>query len=203
MRTRNKSAQKGFTLIELLVVVAIIGLLSSVVLSSLSNSRLKAADAKVMQEKRSVQLAVQLYITQNGRFPNTGDTNFHCLASTPCVYAGTTYQPSDDTALASLMIPSQESESKKFAFINKAEAFLGGFLPSRPTVNPLVSPTGSGTYSGPFYKCGDSSCNTAIIIFTTNKPVSGLSGSVRNSLTGSGGTVYQQSAEGSLDSTTY
>ena len=38
---------KGFTLIELLVVLAIIGILSSVVLSSLNSSRLKANDSAV------------------------------------------------------------------------------------------------------------------------------------------------------------
>lgn len=201
MRTHNFS-QKGFTLIELLVVVAIVGLLSSIALSSLSSARLKAADAKVVQEKRSIQLAVQLYLTQYGRLPNTGDSNFHCLASTSCVYAGTTYSPSSNSALAGLMVPAEEKQNR-FAFVKKAEAFLSGFLPDRPTVNPLVSPTGSGTYSGPFYKCATSACDTAIIIYTTNKPVAGMSGSVRNSLTGSGGVVYQQSAEGSIDSSTY
>jgi len=53
--------QKGFTLIELLVVIAIIGILSSVVLASLSTARNKGNDAKVKAQLSAVRSAVELY----------------------------------------------------------------------------------------------------------------------------------------------
>ncbi len=61
--------KKGFTLIELLVVIAIIGILSSIVIVSLSASRAKARDAKRISDIRTIQLALALYYTDNGMYP--------------------------------------------------------------------------------------------------------------------------------------
>ncbi|MBI5457469.1 prepilin-type N-terminal cleavage/methylation domain-containing protein [Candidatus Kaiserbacteria bacterium] len=62
----HPSAQKshGFTLIELLVVIAIIGLLSSVVLSSLNGARKKGRDARRMADLKQIQVAQELYYGQ-------------------------------------------------------------------------------------------------------------------------------------------
>ncbi len=60
-----KTLKRGFTLIELLVVIAIIGLLSSIVMVSLSSVRVKARDTKRVSDIRSLQLALEMYYDTN------------------------------------------------------------------------------------------------------------------------------------------
>lgn len=65
-----KSHTKGFTLIELLVVVAIIGILSSVVLTSLNGARAKGRDAQRITNLKQIQNALELYaLDHNGSYP--------------------------------------------------------------------------------------------------------------------------------------
>ena len=66
--SHKKTIQIGFTLIELLVVIAIIGLLSSVVLASLSGARESARDARRKQDLRQLQTALELYYNDHGRY---------------------------------------------------------------------------------------------------------------------------------------
>jgi len=59
---------RGFTLIELLVVVAIISLLSSVVLASLSGARESARDVRRKQDLRQIKRALHAYRNDNGDY---------------------------------------------------------------------------------------------------------------------------------------
>lgn len=67
-----KNTTKGFTLIELLVVIAIIGLLSSVVLASLSTARAKSKAARVAADVHSMDLALQMMYDDLGCWPGEG-----------------------------------------------------------------------------------------------------------------------------------
>lgn len=63
--------KKGFTLIELLIVIAIIGLISTVVLTSLSQSQARSYDTKIVQQLTNFRTAAQIYFTNNTSYGPT------------------------------------------------------------------------------------------------------------------------------------
>ena len=68
--------KKGFTLIELLVVIAIIGILSTIILNALGNSKTKAYDSQVKQQLSRFRSSAEIYSsnqTPNGYTPATSD----------------------------------------------------------------------------------------------------------------------------------
>ena len=74
---------RGFTLLELLVVVAIIGLLSAVVISSLNTARARARDVKRLSDMKTLQIAIELAKTDGTSPPevynHTGSGIFNYL----------------------------------------------------------------------------------------------------------------------------
>ena len=64
----SRKPEQGFTLIELLVVIAIIGILSAVVLASLSTVRQKGADASIKSNLNNLRSQSFLYYDTNGYY---------------------------------------------------------------------------------------------------------------------------------------
>ena len=70
--TAKPKRSSGFTLIELLVVIAIIGVLSSIVMSSVNNARSKSRDVKRISDIREIRTALELYFNDKGYYPQSG-----------------------------------------------------------------------------------------------------------------------------------
>lgn len=90
--TKNKP---GFTLIELLVVIAIIGILSSVVLASLSGARENARETAAQSDLQSIQTAIHMMLNDTGVWPGGCNPSkvTNAAASLDSMPAGLTEKP--------------------------------------------------------------------------------------------------------------
>lgn len=64
---------RGFTLLELMVVISIIGVLAAMIFPALGGAKQKAYLSRVKVEFRSIATALELYATDNNKYP--GDTD--------------------------------------------------------------------------------------------------------------------------------
>lgn len=122
---------RGFTLLELLVVVAIIGILTSVVLVSLSSARQKARDSKRVQDFRAVSTALELYRSAHGAYPPINASSYNSF---------------------------QWSESANVLFEDLAQKLVdAGYLPSIPKdpVNKVSGPNEQAYWFYPYNEPGN------------------------------------------------
>jgi prepilin-type N-terminal cleavage/methylation domain-containing protein len=67
---------RGFTLVELLLVIAIIGILASVIMSSLSDARDNSNDASIKQSLANIRAQSNVFYNQNNFSYDNGLENF-------------------------------------------------------------------------------------------------------------------------------
>ncbi len=90
----GKMYSAGFTLIELLVTIVIIGILATIIVSTISGYFAKARDAKRLADISKVHKAVKQYHALNGSYPSTGGLNN--------VYMDPNCEPEDPSDLATV-----------------------------------------------------------------------------------------------------
>ena len=69
----SKKSHKAFTLIEVLIVIAIIGLLTTIVLVSITSTRSKARDNRRMAELLTLGKSLEFYYSEHGQYPESAD----------------------------------------------------------------------------------------------------------------------------------
>lgn len=86
---------RGFTLMELIVVIAIIGMLSSITLTSVSAARDKGNDAAVKGNLRTIRNQAALWVINNGSYGSA-------YSVAPCPSSGTTMFYADSVVRAAI-----------------------------------------------------------------------------------------------------
>jgi len=151
MKTKIKSVfriRDGFTLIELLIVVAIIGVLSTFLMTNFIGVRQRARDAQRKSDLRQLQSALEMYRADQGTYPanltNCGGTFSSgtqvYMQTVPCdplnTYNGGNYFYYDSNSQANYCLISclengADSQGKTAAQVNAVTQCNGSAFPQQ------------------------------------------------------------------------
>ncbi|MCH2209263.1 MAG: type II secretion system GspH family protein [Lentisphaerales bacterium] len=130
-----KNTKQSFTLIELLVVIAIIGILTSILLPSLSEARLKTKRALCLSNLKQLNIAQTAYSSDNdGRLANSSfGTDWQTTTSASLhVWNKNTVDPFVETYLdgniQAFLCPLQNVDENFFEFVNNSYQRLTSYM---------------------------------------------------------------------------
>lgn len=112
----RKKAPQGFTLMELIIVIAIIGILSSMVLTVINpvTQLQKSADAKRKSDLSQISKAIEAYYSDHGSYPSV-NANYELvvlISGTSTALAwGSAWPPYIDT------LPKDSTSTKKYIYV--------------------------------------------------------------------------------------
>jgi len=135
--------KKGFTIIELLVTIAIVAVLSSVILVALSNAKEKSRDARRLSDMNEIQNALNLYFTDNNRFPIvtpavdiTGSDAFSIEIEGAGVISETPTDPVNTGGLVYSYVSSSSGADYTLSFCLETDTVPGHSQGCGNTINP-------------------------------------------------------------------
>lgn len=70
-----RSVLRGFTLIELLIVIAILGILSTIAMSSFKNAQIRSRDTQRKSDLQQISKALELFYNDYERYPTASTGN--------------------------------------------------------------------------------------------------------------------------------
>jgi len=178
--------KKAFTLIELLVAIAIIGILATVSIISLSNARAKSRDAKRAGDMKQVQTALELFFNDNNRYPTAEEFELGSIFSTSTAGTSTYLQiiPTAPTPVDGICTSNQNNFY--YAQTDNGNSYTISFCLGNTTGTLVSGPkclTPGGILNSACFECG---VNTII--------VSSLAGHVCNT----GAPDYDQCVYGTV-----
>lgn len=68
--------KQGFTLMEILIVIAMLGILATIIFGTYLSSLKKGRDSRRKQDLEQVSRALELYYSEQGQYPDSGDVIF-------------------------------------------------------------------------------------------------------------------------------
>ncbi|HAT68211.1 MAG: hypothetical protein A2481_04025 [Candidatus Yonathbacteria bacterium RIFOXYC2_FULL_47_9] len=162
------SQKRGFTLIELLVVISIIGLLSSVVMSSVNTARKKADNTQRNQIAEEYRKALMLSYDANGGYPYPSagaDGMQYCLGDFATLGNYTEATVCGNMSVATSVNPNSEDSDVLVGPTGTTgvKQFLASLPVMKPT--PWAFSGNSYLYKGPMYICtaGVGRCTNATL----------------------------------------